>query len=91
MSKMRTYEYVWLEVISRNLLRSKIKATAEENVPDWSFDGSSTQQAGTGDSDCLLPVQRYESPLRLIISFSVKFIVLTTRFIPKCVLLLLKL
>ena len=67
MSKMRTYEYVWLDGYKPEpFLRSKIKATAEENVPDWSFDGSSTQQAGTGDSDCLLlPVQRYESPLAL--------------------------
>tara|TARA_B100001989_G_C24538177_1_gene465773 strand:- start:1034 stop:2011 length:978 start_codon:yes stop_codon:yes gene_type:complete len=64
MSKMRTYEYVWLDGYKPEPnLRSKIKATAEETTPDWSFDGSSTQQAGTGDSDCLLlPVQSYENP-----------------------------
>ena len=45
-------------------LRSKIKVTKDETPPDWSFDGSSTQQAKGGSSDCLLlPVQTYDGPL----------------------------
>jgi glutamine synthetase len=45
-------------------LRSKIKVTKDDIPPDWSFDGSSTQQAEGGSSDCLIiPVQRYDGPL----------------------------
>ena len=64
MSKMRTYEYVWLDRYQPELfLRSKIKATSEDNIPDWSFNASSMQQVGTGSVECLLlPVQHYESP-----------------------------
>ena len=44
-------------------MRSKVKATSETTAPDWSFDGSSTQQAEGGSSDCLLlPVQTYTNP-----------------------------
>jgi len=36
-----------------------------KQVPEWGFDGSSTQQAEGHDSDCLLkPVRLYQSPFR---------------------------
>jgi glutamine synthetase len=51
-------------------LRSKTKIVEDfggklENCPMWSFDGSSTQQAEGGSSDCLLkPVACYPDPVR---------------------------
>ena len=61
---MKTYEYIWLDGYTPEAnMRSKVKATDEDTPPDWSFDGSSTQQAEGGSSDCLLlPVQTYENP-----------------------------
>ena len=61
---MKTYEYIWLDGYTPEAnMRSKVKATDEDTAPDWSFDGSSTQQAEGGSSDCLLlPVQTYENP-----------------------------
>ena len=64
MSKYKTYEYIWLDGYQPEpSMRSKVKATDADTAPDWSFDGSSTQQAEGGSSDCLLlPVQTYENP-----------------------------
>ena len=64
MSKYKTYEYIWLDGYQPEpSMRSKVKATDANTPPDWSFDGSSTQQAEGGSSDCLLlPVQTYENP-----------------------------
>ena len=61
---MKTYEYIWLDGYQPEpSMRSKVKATRDETPPEWSFDGSSTQQAEGGSSDCLLlPVQTYENP-----------------------------
>ena len=61
---MKTYEYIWLDGYQPEpSMRSKVKATKDETPPDWSFDGSSTQQAEGGSSDCLLlPVQTYVNP-----------------------------
>ena len=61
---MKTYEYIWLDGYKpESSMRSKVKATRDETPPEWSFDGSSTQQAEGGSSDCLLiPVQTYENP-----------------------------
>ena len=65
MSEMKIYEYIWLDGYQPEpSLRSKIKTTADETPPDWAFDGSSTQQAEGGASDCLLlPVHTYDGPL----------------------------
>ena len=65
MSDMKVLEYIWLDGYKPEpSLRSKIKVTKDETPPDWSFDGSSTQQAEGGSSDCLLlPVQTYDGPL----------------------------
>lgn len=62
---MIKYEYVWLDGYKPEpFLRSKVKVTRETTPPDWSFDGSSTQQAEGGSSDCLLlPVTEYTNPL----------------------------
>ena len=59
MSDMKIYEYIWLDGYQPEpSLRSKIKVTKDDTPPEWSFDGSSTQQAEGGSSDCLiLPVQ----------------------------------
>ena len=64
MSEIKIYEYIWLDGYQPEpSLRSKIKTTADESPPDWAFDGSSTQQAEGGASDCLLlPVQTYDGP-----------------------------
>ena len=46
MSKYKTYEYIWLDGYEPEpFMRSKVKATDADTPPDWSFDGSSTQQA----------------------------------------------
>ena len=71
--KMRL-EYVWLDGYNPSNLRSKVKYITsegiEENqgvgieVPDWSFDGSSTKQAEGKDSDCVLkPKRLYKNPV----------------------------
>ena len=56
---MNKFEYIWLDGFQPEpTLRSKIKVTDGE-PPEWSFDGSSTQQAEGGSSDCLLlPVEQ---------------------------------
>jgi glutamine synthetase len=65
-------EYVWLDGYKPEPnLRSKMKiveyndvknAIIDGNFPTWSFDGSSTSQAETGNSDRILkPVRHYES------------------------------
>lgn len=64
-------EYVWLDGYKPEPnLRSKvkiveyelIKSLKIEDFPTWNFDGSSTNQAETGKSDCLL------NPVRIYIS-----------------------
>lgn len=66
MTHIKTFEYVWLDGYEPEPnLRSKIKAREDEKVTEWSFDGSSTQQAETKGSDCILnPVQTYANPTR---------------------------
>ena len=64
-------EYIWLDGYKpTQSLRSKTKIEEDfsgklEDCPLWSFDGSSTQQAEGGSSDCLLkPVAIYPDPQR---------------------------
>ena len=60
-------EYIWLDGYQpTQSLRSKTQMSKDnfsgtlEEVPLWSFDGSSTEQADGGSSDCLLkPVAIY--------------------------------
>ncbi len=65
-------EYIWLDGYQpTQSLRSKTKIVDDfsgnvEDAPMWGFDGSSTQQAPGGSSDCLLkPVYVCEDPARL--------------------------
>ncbi|WP_436716886.1 glutamine synthetase beta-grasp domain-containing protein [Roseiconus lacunae] len=71
-------EYVWLDGYQpTQSLRSKTKIVGDfsgnvEDAPLWSFDGSSTEQAPGGSSDCLLkPVKVIPDPGRLGTSFLV--------------------
>jgi glutamine synthetase len=64
-------EYIWLDGYEpTQTLRSKTKVLHDfsgdlEDVPVWNFDGSSTEQAKGGSSDCLLkPVAIYPDPSR---------------------------
>ena len=69
---LKFVEYVWLDGhIPTQQLRSKSRIISCEhnvildNIPEWSFDGSSTNQAVGHDSDCLLkPVCLVKNPLR---------------------------
>jgi len=64
-------EYIWLDgykptqsLRSKTLVKKKFGGSLEE-CPTWSFDGSSTQQAVGGSSDCLLrPVAVFPDPCR---------------------------
>ncbi|MEQ9408920.1 MAG: glutamine synthetase beta-grasp domain-containing protein [Fuerstiella sp.] len=65
-------EYIWLDGYRpTQSLRCKTKIVSDfggtlEDCPMWSFDGSSTQQAEGGSSDCLLkPVALFPDPARL--------------------------
>lgn len=68
---MYKLEYIWLDGYQPEpSLRSKTKVVGEEpsvvsDCPEWSFDGSSTEQAEGGSSDCLLkPVRLVPDPDR---------------------------
>ena len=70
MSKSKL-EYIWLDGYTpTSNMRSKTKVMSNfsgklEDCPDWSFDGSSTQQAEGNSSDCILkPVAIYPDPTR---------------------------
>lgn len=65
-------EYIFLDGYKPEPnLRSKVKVIELEpweltikNIPEWSFDGSSTKQAEGNFSDCILkPVRLYKNPL----------------------------
>ena len=64
-------EYIWLDgytptqsLRSKTMIRDGFGGTLKE-CPQWSFDGSSTQQATGDSSDCLLqPVAIYPDPER---------------------------
>ncbi len=66
MGDLKKYEYIWLDGFQPEpSMRSKIKVTDEDTPPEWSFDGSSTQQAEGDSSDCLLlPVKTHPSNTR---------------------------
>lgn len=70
-------EYLWLDGKKPSAdIRSKTKiidvkegtafgSSWEKNLPEWGFDGSSTEQATGDKSDCVLkPVRVYQDPLR---------------------------
>lgn len=59
-------EYIWIDGGSPTpKLRSKTKVVHSSKVPEWGFDGSSTDQAQGSSSDCILiPVRIVRDPLR---------------------------
>ena len=67
---MTTVEYIWLDGSEEMpQLRSKTRVFSEKTLgeigelPDWSFDGGSTQQGDLKDSDRILkPVRLYRNP-----------------------------
>jgi len=63
---MKFVDYIWIDGTSPvPKLRAKTKLVIAEEVPEWTFDGSSTGQAEPGMSDCLLkPVYVIADPLR---------------------------
>jgi glutamine synthetase len=62
-------EYVWID--GKDNLRSKIKVynnhvNSINDVPYWNYDGSSTHQGTTEDSEVtLIPVRLYKCPFKL--------------------------
>ncbi|MFK7872637.1 MAG: glutamine synthetase beta-grasp domain-containing protein [Oligoflexales bacterium] len=72
MNKISAVEYIWLDGVQpTQALRSKCRILPYKesmnvaDLPEWSFDGSSTQQAEGDDSDCLLkPVTLVRDPVR---------------------------
>ena len=65
-------EYIWIDGTEPTPhLRSKTKVVETfiksiDDVPEWGFDGSSTNQAPGNNSDCVLkPVRLYENPLEI--------------------------
>ena len=71
MSKTKL-EYLWLDGYApTQSIRSKTKIVKDfegtlDDCPGWSFDGSSTEQAPGGSSDCLLtPVALFPDPGRI--------------------------
>lgn len=71
MRTVKTVEYIWLDgakptgkISSKTRLVNIPQTPKIDDFPEWSFDGSSTEQAYGGDSDCLLrPVNCVLDPL----------------------------
>lgn len=71
MRTVKTVEYIWLDgakptgkIRSKTRLVNIPQTPKIDDFPEWSFDGSSTEQAYGGDSDCLLrPVNCVLDPL----------------------------
>lgn len=72
MSNFTLAEYIWIDgAVPTRHLRSKARVVnfddrpSIEDFPEWSFDGSSTNQAAGDDSDCILkPVEFVDDPIR---------------------------
>ncbi|MGQ0527289.1 MAG: glutamine synthetase beta-grasp domain-containing protein [Alphaproteobacteria bacterium] len=72
MSQFKLAEYIWMDGnLPTRHLRSKARVVkvgsnpSIDDFPEWSFDGSSTNQATGQDSDCLLkPARAVPDPIR---------------------------
>jgi len=72
MSGFALAEYIWMDgAVPTRHLRSKARVInvgptpSIDDFPEWSFDGSSTNQAEGHDSDCILrPVRFVDDPIR---------------------------
>ena len=65
---MHKLEYLWLDGCTPTQIRYKTKVVKDfgkiDEAPVWGFDGSSTEQADGGSSDCVLkPVRVYPNHL----------------------------
>ena len=65
--KKTKLDYLWLEGCTATQIRYKTKVVEDfgglTEAPIWGFDGSSTEQADGGSSDCVLkPVRVYPNP-----------------------------
>ena len=64
---MHKLDYLWLDGCTPTQIRYKTKVVKDfgkKDAPIWGFDGSSTEQADGGSSDCVLkPVRVYPNPL----------------------------
>jgi glutamine synthetase len=60
---MTIVEYIWLD--GDNNLRSKTRIIDTNTIPDWNFDGSSTNQATTNKSEIIIkPRTVFKDPFR---------------------------
>jgi len=74
-------EYVWVDGYNPEPnLRSKVKIVdaniitgSIEDLPMWNFDGSSTNQAETDNSDCLLKPVRWYVPEEISTIYGITF------------------
>lgn len=72
MNTLKCAEYLWIDGSQpTQQLRSKARVLElpdnprAADLPEWSFDGSSTEQSAGDDSDCILaPVRVYADPFR---------------------------
>lgn len=59
------YEYIWLDGIGQLRSKTKICPKLYELPPDWNYDGSSTYQRITSESEVMLyPQVTYRDPIR---------------------------
>ena len=81
-------EYIWLDGFQpTQSLRSKTQMSKDnftgalEDVAMWSFDGSSTEQAEGGSSDCLLKPSPFIQiqTVKMLTWLCVKYLMLTAR------------
>ena len=85
MNSAKIVEYVWIG--GNNKLRSKTKVIYDEiysieNIPDWNFDGSSTNQASGLDSEIIIkPKALFYDPFRNINAYNA-YIVLCDTYKP---------
>lgn len=70
-------------LVGQNFMSPLHSIPAPDQLPDWSFDGSSTQQAEGKFSDCILkPVKVYHDPIRGGFSYFVLCEVLNPDYTP---------
>lgn len=67
MEKKILVEYLWLDGLGNIRSKTRVLPTSrlKEGIPDWNYDGSSTFQRHTSDSEVILyPKKQYMDPIR---------------------------